>query len=270
MGKEYWLISKSNVVLPITIQEDTVSEPGGQFWTFSGFQMFQNSILNLVIIQRKKLFQPPKTYVCLVVDDRVYYWAPNFYSSYNNFIHRTKYPALANFVFTSWHENWLKDYLLSSGKPFASHLAFSPNCPIGGHAPGTSEKILALCVTQWMPEEDNFYSLEMQGFEPWNIKKSEIDLYLTTIEYNWNQVFDYLKKIRFDDQDFDFNHIYKNVVIDIKPFFVDTPFILLTLAFEQTEPCLELLNWLKQRWPEEMNSKRARNLIMMLQNHTIV
>ncbi len=58
--------------------------------------------------------------------------------------------------------------------------------------------------------------------------------------------------------------IFKQIVIDIKPHFVDIPFMLLVLAFERIEPNQQLYLWLRQRWPDEMNSKRAVNIIKTL------
>lgn len=238
------------------------SEPNTQVFTFfpkfyrciGYFQMVKNCLLNLVMIRVSGI-----TYVCLVVENMVYYWKDNqYFQTGNNHIFRVQYPALANFVFISWCEGFLHKWLLSSHKPFASHLVFSSNCHIGLGRNGTDRKILQLCTTLW-EDDESITNWEMEHYKPWKISVKNIDTY--KIFHNcmiaiFKNNLGYFTEENVEKEP---QICYEMVFVDSKPFFVDTPYKLLEIALNRSDNC-HLLNWLNNQWPNEMSSARAREI----------
>lgn len=232
------------------------SEPNNQVFTFFPkfykcncyFQMVKNCLLNLVMIRVSGI-----TYVCLVVENMVYYWKDNqYFQMSNNHIFRVQYPALANFVFISWFECFMDKWLLSSHKPFASHLVFSPNCPIRLGKNSTDVRILNLCIDLW-EDDESLTNWEMTRYKPWEIQIKNIKDY------------QYLHKIMIDSFKISLDHfteenVEKSIFDDSNPFFVDTPYKLLEYALNRSDGD-DLLNWIKSIWPIEMSSARAREMI---------
>lgn len=135
------------------------------------FTLIQNAVGNLVIINYKTIHV-----VCLVTMNQVYFWKnDDFWCHRENFIFRVKYPALANLIFICWHENILKSWLLSKNKPFSSHLAFSPDCPLKKEV--TPKWKLKACVDLWSYEDENLSNSELKTLKPWNISKKNLKNY---------------------------------------------------------------------------------------------
>lgn len=217
------------------------------------FQMVKTPILNLVMIRVSGI-----TYVCLTVENMVYYWKDDqYFQMGNNYIYRAQYPALANFVFISWTEGFLNKWLLSTFKPFSSHLVFSSNCDISlGRKNGSDKRILQLCIDLWENDEGSLTNWEMEEIKPWELDVQNISDY-KRLESLAIEIFkNKLTMINIDCID----KFYKTFVIDSRPYFVDTPFKLLEVALDNLDSPPDLLNWLSRIWPNEMVSARAREM----------
>lgn len=230
------------------------SEPGCKVWTFLNnkyghFQMVKNRLLNIVMVQVKLA-----NYICLVVEGKTYYWKDTeYYQSGYNFIHRTEYPALANFVFISWTEKFLTKWLLSKHKPFASHLSFSPKCPLGLGNNSSNPKILNLCIDLW--PEGELTNWEMESIKPWNLKKTNIADYQAVLSF----LIDKFNKLPIESSP---DEIFRQFIIFMNLNFVDLPFKLLESSLQRSIS----IPWLRERWPVEMSSKRAQIINQVYQS----
>lgn len=194
----------------------------GQVWTYHNFQMYKNSLFNVVIV-----YTSEHTTVTLVVENRVYYWLQgdlSFFSSFQNYIYRVAYPALANFVNVSWNEKKHCKYLQSGNKPFTSHLVFAPETVIGSGLKSTRQQLQMSC-SLWEYEEENLYNWEMDLVKPWNVTDFKTIRKLS--DYN-KQQFNLVKTIEDWDEMF-----YK--FISIKPGFTDFYYMLYVMAIERKE-----------------------------------
>lgn len=201
----------------------------GTVWTYPGFQMYKNSLFNVVIVQDDN-----KTTVTLVVENRVYYWSKKCSSFFQNFIYRVPYPALANFVYVCWNEKRHLRYLLSDDKPFTSHLAFAPEITIGIRGKSSKQQLHSV-ISLWDYEEENLFNWEMDSVKPWSTTDFKTLGKLT--DYN-KQQFSLVKK----EEDWD-KMFYK--FISIKPGFTDFYYMLYVLALERKND--DVIEWLKKR-----------------------
>lgn len=225
--------------LPSIYIQHTTPEHGFLYTYKNSFQLYKNKTFNIVIVQDKI------TTVVLVCQGRVWYWSKQFFYEYQNFIHRVEYPALANFVYTSWYENKHHKYLLSNNKPFTTHLTFSPNCPLGSTQKTTKEQLL-LCLSLWEGhEEENLYNWEMDIIKPWSTRPCDFKIYKKLFNYNKQ----FLKDLM------DNNEISFKNLIDLNPFFVELPIILYNYAIETHNE--QLKTAITKRWVIEPNRLRA-------------
>jgi hypothetical protein len=202
----------------------------GQLVTYKNFQMYKNATFNIVIVEEKI------TTVVLVCENQVWYWSKGLIYTHQNFIYRVEYPALANFVYTSWYEKRHHKYILSNKKPFTSHLTFSPNCPFDSPQKTTQEQ-LEMCLSLWDgPDEENLYNWEMDLIKPWSTRKQDFKIYKNLFNHNKN----YLKELM------DNNEISFKNLIDLNPFFLELPLVLYNYSIETGN--IKLQTAITQRW----------------------
>lgn len=208
------------------------------------FENVKTSLLNLVIANHKGT-----NLICLVVDNRVYFWKnKDTKIQYDNFIYRVEYPALTNLIYICWHEGILIDWLLSKNKPFSTHMAFSPECPMKSEK--TPKWKLQCCIDMWgnYEDDDNFTNLEIDHIKPWNLNKTDVKCY--------NKLISELEKIWNDSINLPILAKEK-MLLDINPGFVDLPYKLIVLAFETSSQ--KLYDYTKQRY-RGLDFRRIRNI----------
>lgn len=255
MDQLYKILTCAYTRAPLPILEIKPFIPENGFvWTYKNFQMYKNALFNVIIIcdnptcsgtrnavtsaSDDRVERDNLTTVTLVVENRVYYWTENFYSSYENFIYNVQYPALANFVYTSWCERKHIKYLLNNNKPFTSHLVFSPNCLVScGVGVKTSKEQLQLCIDLWDEQEDEkLTTWEMDDIKPWNVK--DFKIYKKLFQHNQRQ----FNAARFAENNWD-RMFYK--IISIKPGFTEFYYKLYIIAVERGEE--EMINQTRKR-----------------------
>jgi hypothetical protein len=149
--------------------------------TYKDFQMVKNKAFNLVIARYKQT-----TVICLVTNKRVYFWRldkdrQTLRSTFDNFMYRPEYPALANLVYVCYYEKYCLKWLFHHEKPFSASLAFAPVCPLGSFK--DKEWKVRCCVELYdAPEEEIFFSWEIKNREPWNLTKTELGNYLDEMQ----------------------------------------------------------------------------------------
>jgi hypothetical protein len=116
--------------------------------------------------------------ICLVADNRVYFWKDLLLFEYENFMFHPKYKCLANLIYNFYYEE-LHDYILydQPWKLFKSHMAFSPDCKLGDKGP-TFKHTLTLCIAMYGEyDSDNTTNIELENIQPWKAEtQNEISI----------------------------------------------------------------------------------------------
>jgi len=199
--------------------------------------------------------------VCLVVNDRVYFWSlgSNYsYFEYENFMYQPKYKVLANFIYNLYYSKekyHFKDlYQDRPWKLFKSHMAFSPDCKLGDKG-ATFIYSLHWCIRSYGKEDqENITNQVIRGLEPWTLKNmNDINILKNLtgkMNIHWNIIEAYLSGAGNI-------HTFEKLLYQCRFQFLDEPYKLLDIAFVNDNPAL--YTWILNRY--KVDKKRIKHML---------